>query len=110
VDDLEERFGRPLDQPQVCQADADGNLAALWGGPDLILYDSYVAGHIVTVLGGTSGVELLRDVQPDARIAVYLGLCDARGDDATRPLVSQCQHHLDALDNMLEVGRRVDAT
>jgi hypothetical protein len=77
-DELEERFGAATDRAEVRELENANLLREAWGDPDLALYDTYVAGHISTILTGSkSGVEGLGGAKADARLSRYFDSCEA---------------------------------
>jgi hypothetical protein len=106
---LKDRFGAPAERRELGEsADATGLLLA-WGAPDLVLYDSYVAGHVSTRLSGRrSGADVLPATGRGTRLERYLELCAAEArDDETRARIETCRSYLQSLDELLEVARGV---
>jgi hypothetical protein len=107
--ELEDRFGWSAEKPEIRNvADAD-RLQSSWGDPDLVLYDTYVAGHVSTILTGhRGGKEVLADVRPDTRLQRYFEVCLREApNEATRETVKACRNYFDKLNKMLDVARRV---
>jgi hypothetical protein len=85
--ELEEVFGSVSDRPEVQDLEGADALRKAWGDPDLALCDTYVAGHVSTILTGKkSGAEVLSDADTDARLLRYLDICEADvADEAIAP-------------------------
>jgi hypothetical protein len=107
---VEERFGSPDDRPEVRAGDDFEMALRVWGSGDLHLYDTYVAGHIHTVLTSwKAGTEVLLDRRPDDRLRRYFVACLAEADDdEMRGTIQACVAHYERLNEMLRVARDVD--
>jgi hypothetical protein len=107
--ELEERFGWASDRAEVQELEDANLLCEAWGDPDLALYDTYVSGHISTILTGSmSGVEVLGGAKADARLTRYFDICEAEApDDVVRQKVRTCRTYFEHLNQMLDVARAV---
>jgi hypothetical protein len=102
---LEDRFGRADSRPEVAQADVDGQLLLAWGGPELPLYDTYLAGYATSILKGRSP-DGLNAAKPDARLTRYVDVCEAEASAEDRAIVEKCRRYVEQLDRVLDVAQR----
>jgi hypothetical protein len=107
--ELEEQFGEPEQRPEVRAAPDYDELLRMWGSADLHLYDTYVAGHISTVLGRPrAGSEVVGGLKADARLARYFEACRAEAADAdTQRKIGEVQDYFEHLNRMLDVAHSV---
>jgi hypothetical protein len=107
--ELEEVFGWVSDRPEVQDLEGADALRKAWGEPDLALYDTYIAGHVWTILTGKkSGAEVLSDADTDARLLRYLDICEAEAaDDAMRTKIRACRTYFEHVNEMLELARAI---
>jgi hypothetical protein len=107
--ELEERFGAPDQRPDVRATPDYDELLQMWGSADLHLYDTYVAGHISTVLGRSrAGSDVVGGLKADTRLARYFEVCRADATDAeTQRKIDEVQHYFEHLNRMLDVARKV---
>ena len=79
------------------------------GNCRLHLYDTYVAGHISTVLGGkAAAADVLGGLKPDARLARYFEACREEASDAeTQRKVEEARRYFEYLNQMLDLARSV---
>ena len=109
--DVEGLFGEADTWDEVREVPDAARLERMWGSPDLHLYDSYIAGHVSTVLGRSElGGVTVGGLEPDARLARYFDVCLAEAtDETTRRKVHECMTYYDRLNRMLSLVRRVAA-
>jgi len=106
---LVDRFGEADERSEAQSLPDADRIERAWGSPDLILYDSYVAGLVTQVLGSSkAGHDVIGEHEPDQRLEVYLDACagDAR-DDETREEIKVCRDYLGRLNRMPDLARRV---
>jgi hypothetical protein len=109
--ELEERFGWPSERAELRGFPDAERLLKAWGDPDLHLYDTYVAGHVSTVLTGPqSGAEVIGEASPDERLARYFEVCgDEATDEEMRRKIDACRAYFEHLNQMLDLARQVPA-
>jgi hypothetical protein len=107
--ELEEIFGWARDRAELRELEDATLLREAWGDPDLALYDTYVAGHVSTILmGSRSGAAVLGAAKADAPLSRYFDICEAEAAvDVMRQKVRTCRTYYEHLNQMLDVARAV---